>query len=52
MSSEGKFYLAENFKCQHDFKYDILSNREPFYLVNCNINTVFKENCFLLKAAS
>lgn len=43
MSDEGELYLSEDFKCQHKFELDILSNREPFDLESFSINTVFKE---------
>ena len=43
MNDKGEVYLAEDFKCQPKFGFDILSNREPFDLESLNINPIFKE---------
>ena len=47
MNDKGELYLAEDIKYQCGFGFDVLCNRELFYL-NFNINKTFNENCLLL----
>lgn len=52
MNSEAELYLVGDLKCQYKLGFDILSIREPLYLVSFNINThSFKGNCLVFKVA-